>query len=619
MKFRWLLFAFLLISVWVEAQNVPDWVKQHPVNEFGYAGVGMAKTSEEGYSSKAKERALVDLASEIKIQISSSSLLNTLEDGGVVKELYAESIRSVVEANIEKYRLVDSWQNGDEYWVYYELNRLDYEEYMETRRQKAIKDGFDFWYRGNSMLEQGDMISGVDLLVKAWEVVQPVIHLDLRCSYKGKTVNLGTEVYASLVGCLNGINLSVSPDVINGQAFQGVETPVKVSVLRNNRPLKNMMLQASFLSGEGDLSSIAPTDAQGESSFYIRNITSKQSQQEVRVSLVLDAFKVLAEGKYATLFKKALAMRPEATLTINLKAKQLTAYILNQQNELRALVASIRSILTNQYFDVVDTPEQADVVVALENNLKKGALIPGELYNMNEYFSTLSVRIRNNRTNAVVLNYSLNNVRILVPENKSRAQAEAMAVRELLKRLKKEFPSKLKSLTVDTEGEIPVRTNVPEPLDPTPSPVNGGIPEVTPYQVQTAPSKPSVPQSQPVVETVSSKPLRLEWFDGVFVEFSHLSVMGNKSRIHCKIINTNNDDVSLRLYLSNQRVVNEKGEQVKIERIKLGSDSGSYVVNALIVPQIPTEFMIEVSKLNQVALLELVTIKGNCIKLRNLK
>ena len=118
-------------------------------------------------------------------------------------------------------------------------------------------------------------------------------------------------------------------------------------------------------------------------------------------------------------------------MTVNLETKRLTAYIQANNNELRTLATSIRSMLTNNYFDVVETSGQADVVVILENSLKKGASIPGELYNMIEYFSTLSVRILNNRTDAVLLNYSLNDVRTLVPENKSQQQAEAMAVREL--------------------------------------------------------------------------------------------------------------------------------------------------------------------------------------------
>lgn len=622
MKLKYLLLVFGFISLLAHAQNIPSWVKQHPVNEFGYAGVGMAKTTEKGYINKAKERALADLASEINIQISSTSLLNTIEDNGTIKELYAETIRSAVQANIEKYRMVDSWQNDNEYWVYYELNRFDYEEYMEARRQKAIKDGFDFWYRGNSMIEQGDIMSGIDLLIKAWEVIQPVIHMELGCSYSGNTINLGTEVYASLIGAFNGVTLSVSPATINGKAFQGTENPIEIRVLRNNRPLKNIALQAKFLSGEGDVSSPAPTDEYGTSKFYIRNITSKQAQQEVRVSLAMDAFKILTQGKYSVLFKKALAMMPEATLTVNLEQKRLTAYIQTRNDELRSLATSVKSMLTNNYFDIVETPGQADAIVTLENNLKKGALIPGELYNMVEYFSTLSVSILDNRTNATLLNYSLNDVRTLVPENKSLAQAKAMVTRELLKQLKKGLPVQLKSLKIDTSGEIPVRDYLPENPKPQPSSpiISVEVPEVSPL-----PSQPSTPPVQennpPKVDTTPKNPeaTRWEWFDGVFVEFSHLSVMGNKSRVHCKIINVNNDDVSIRLFALNQCVVNENGEQVKIERIKLGSDTSTYSVKALIVPNIPTELMIEVPKLTKVALLELKAASGENIKIRNLK
>lgn len=67
MKLKYLLLVFGFIGLLAHAQNIPSWVKQHPVNEFGYAGVGMAKTTEKGYINKAKERALADLASEINI------------------------------------------------------------------------------------------------------------------------------------------------------------------------------------------------------------------------------------------------------------------------------------------------------------------------------------------------------------------------------------------------------------------------------------------------------------------------------------------------------------------------------------------------------------------------
>ena len=69
---------------------------------------------------KAKQNALSDLVSEIQVVIAANSLLNTLGDDGNVKQTFAESIRTEARAEIENFRLVDSWRSDNEYWVYYE-------------------------------------------------------------------------------------------------------------------------------------------------------------------------------------------------------------------------------------------------------------------------------------------------------------------------------------------------------------------------------------------------------------------------------------------------------------------------------------------------------------------
>ncbi|MCS2303186.1 LPP20 family lipoprotein [Bacteroides ovatus] len=86
----------------------------------------MAEISEGDYQQKAKQNALSDLVSEIQVVIAANSLLNTLEDDGNVKQTFAESIRTEARAEIENFRLVDSWRSDNEYWVYYELNKGDY-------------------------------------------------------------------------------------------------------------------------------------------------------------------------------------------------------------------------------------------------------------------------------------------------------------------------------------------------------------------------------------------------------------------------------------------------------------------------------------------------------------
>ncbi len=107
--------------------------------------------------------------------------------------------------------------------------------------------------------------------------------------------------------------------------------------------------------------------------------------------------------------------------------------------------------------------------------------------------------------------------------------------------------------------------------------------------------------------------------DGVFVEFDKLATLGDKSRIHLKIVNTNADDCEVDLYSGNLTVINEKGEESPIVSVKLGSKFNDRRVTALIVPDLPTEMVIEVSKLQSVALLQLKDFKNNIVKLRGLK
>ena len=623
---HWLL--FILVISWFcfplsgQQTNRPDWVKQHPVSGLSYIGIGMAEISEGDYQQKAKQNALSDLVSEIQVVIAANSLLNTLEDDGNVKQTFAESIRTEARAEIENFRLVDSWRSDNEYWVYYELNKDDYAALVEARRQKAIRNGFDFWYKGHITLQQGDLMTAIELFSNGMEAIRPVLNQELFCSYEGKTINLATELYAALAGVFDGITIVLNPATVSVTPFQGIREPIAIGVYRNGNPLRNIRLKAEFVSGSGDLSSMSPTDESGVAALYVRNITSKQAQQEIGISLIDDVFSLFRKGSYAALFKQMLSFLPGATLTINTAQTQTSAYVRSAQSDIEAVERTVKSLLNNHFFNVVASPSEADIIVTLDNKCRKGNTVPGELYNFIEFFSTLGIKIENNRTGQTMLNYSINDERTLVPENKSASQGKNMAARELIKRLNREFARELKKITFDRTGKIPERQkmlpDVPVPVvgpsvpekeaDPVIS-VPVVVPEVIP--VPLAPVKSAKPENQ--------KAIRVEWLDGVFVEFDKLATLGDKSRIHLKIVNTNADDCEVDLYSGNLTVINEKGEESPIVSLKLGSKFNDRRVTALIVPNLPTEMVIEVSKLQSVALLQLKDFKNNIVKLRGLK
>ena len=621
-------FLFILVISWFcfplsgQQTNRPDWVKQHPVSGLSYIGIGMAEISEGDYQQKAKQNALSDLVSEIQVVIAANSLLNTLEDDGNVKQTFAESIRTEARAEIENFRLVDSWRSDNEYWVYYELNKDDYAALVEARRQKAIRNGFDFWYKGHITLQQGDLMTAIQLFSNGMEAIRSVLNQELFCSYEGKTINLATELYAALAGVFDGITIVLNPATVSATPFQGIREPIAIGVYRNGNPLRNIRLKAEFVSGSGDLSSMSPTDESGVAALYVRNITSKQAQQEIGISLIDDVFSLFRKGSYAALFKQMLSSLSGATLTINTVQTQTSAYVRSAQSDIEAVERTVKSLLNNHFFNVVASPSEADIIVTLDNKCRKGNTVPGELYNFIEFFSTLGIKIENNRTGQILLNYSINDERTLVPENKSASQGKNMAARELIKRLNREFARELKKITFDRTGKIPERQKM---LPDVPVPIVGAsVPEKEADPVISVPVVVPEVIPAPLVPVKSAKPenqkaIRVEWLDGVFVEFDKLATLGDKSRIHLKIVNTNADDCEVDLYSGNLTVINEKGEESPIVSVKLGSKFNDRRVTALIVPDLPTEMVIEVSKLQSVALLQLKDFKNNIVKLRGLK
>ena len=71
----------------LEAQERPDWVKQRPVSSMHYIGIACVSKSEKDYMQKAKQQALNDLISEIKVNVVSTSLLHTLEENDRVSSV----------------------------------------------------------------------------------------------------------------------------------------------------------------------------------------------------------------------------------------------------------------------------------------------------------------------------------------------------------------------------------------------------------------------------------------------------------------------------------------------------------------------------------------------------
>lgn len=602
MKKMILYLCFISLTFAGYGQSRPEWVAQRPINTMYYIGIGTASKADKDYMQKAKQNALSDLVSEIKVEVSSNSLLSTMENEGEVKSVFEETIRLNARESIQQFQLVESWQNDTEYWVYYQLNKFDYEEYIEKRREQAIKQGFDYWYKGQVALQQGDLMPAIELFVKGLEAIQPAINDELTCSYEGQTMDVGRELYAALKGVFTGITITTSPESVDGKAFQAVEQPVVISVRKNGVGLRSLNLKSAFIYGAGQLSQNMTTDANGEVKMHILNVTSKLPRQEIHVTIDEKPFAGLSGSVFSGLVKSVLNSGPKGVVYVNIGQSSMNAFIQTLVGAEPALERAVQSLLTNNYFNVVKTPATADVTVTLTTNFKKGQKERGDMYDFINYYISVGVQIINNRTDAAILVYSIDNLQVTLAEMTTLENAKAAAIREAMKRLNRELALALKELNISTEGDIKV------PVDNTP--------------VITPTRKPIVVTPQVTVPTTPTKPVVEKFIEGelvpnVFVRYVGKKDWGEKTILEFKVLNKTEEDYQLNLYLYDVKVINEKGEESKTERAKLGSSENDWQVKATIVPEVGVQLQLTVKKLTSAKLVQISDQKGT-VKLRDL-
>ena len=429
----------------VAAPKTPSWLKSRPVEEGKYLGIGMASLSDPDHRNKAVTNAMVDIASQVSVNISASSFMQTLDVDGRSKELFEEKVQSTVAQNISGHVLRDTYQSDTHYYVFYELDKKKYDKFIENEKKKGTSIGLDYYAKGRKAEASNSYVNAVKLYAKGLEAIEPYLYLDLTTKYEGKKIDLPTELYNACIGVFGGLELVQNVTEIPVEAFKPAAEPLAVCLSKGGMVIPNVAMTAQFTTGDGALTADMKTDATGTAVFYVTNVTSKSAIQTVEVRID-EAFISELPESYRTLVDRTSF--PAATFTLVLTSKSYVAYYAVAANEVPSCEAQIRSLLVNNNFDLTDNSSEK-VFINLSTEMKLGGLVQGELYNMYEYFTSLNLRIYDNLNDKELLNYNVPPIRVLVPADKSKQQAEATCARELMKRANVQLPQAIKTLNIN--------------------------------------------------------------------------------------------------------------------------------------------------------------------------
>jgi hypothetical protein len=420
-------------------------VTRRPADDTKYIGIGVAPVSDPDHRNIATTNALLDIANQISVNIQSSSFMQTLDVDGRSKELFEEKVKASVVADVSGHQLKGTYQSKTHYYVYYELDKKKYEKSVADQKKKGIELGLDYYTKGRAAEASHAYVNAVKLYAQGLEAVEPYLHLDLTAKVDGRRVDLPTELYNACIGVFSGFELVPNLTEVNVEAYKPCPDPLAVCLSKAGEVVPNIAMKASFTTGEGALTADTKTDITGTAVFYVTNVTSKEAIQTVDVKID-DSFLADLPESYKALIDTA--MLPKVTFTLVLVSPDYTAFFDVLRNDIDACEKQIRSILVNNNFDL-SSDNNADFYVSLSTVYEEGGKVAGELYDMKECFTSLTLRIYDNKTRVEVMNYNLPQIRLLVPASNSVQQAKAMCARELMKRANVQLPQALKKMNIN--------------------------------------------------------------------------------------------------------------------------------------------------------------------------
>ena len=288
----------------------PSWLRTTPYQNGYYTGIGHSiKSGSNNYVQAAKKSALDDLVSEIKVNVSSTSILNQIEVDKKLTEQYEQIIQTTAADEIEEFELVDAWEDATNYWVYYRLSIARYRQIKDEQKRNAAVLATDYLQKGKQAEKNSERLQAISFYFQAFRSIEKYLGEAIRVSVDGKEVLLGNEIYASLQTILNKINVRVEPSeiVLNRRVNQSIHTVIaKSSYSDVDKPATTLPLHAGFEKGAGDIFPTYKTNENGQAKIIISKIGSKDLEQTIEVKVDIDALSGSSQSPIYALIAKTL-------------------------------------------------------------------------------------------------------------------------------------------------------------------------------------------------------------------------------------------------------------------------------------------------------------------------
>jgi hypothetical protein len=389
-KYDHLVMLCLLLCVACKSGKVintkPDWVQSRPTNDQYYIGIGIASKTNNpfDYQQVAKKNAVNDLISEIKITVSSNSVLSQFQNNTEFKQQFESDIKITAINTIEQFNVVSSWEDKDFFWIYYKLSKEDFKEAKRRKLNAAIEQAENYFTKAESFPPE-QFNQSVRLKVKALAVLQLYLNEDVQTVYNGKNVYLVNEIMNSIQNQLYEVELVSSVSMLKGKVGRSISDPFDITAqYRNNHAPIPFVPLTSLSENNGIEATIsAETDQKGTGSVAITKIAGKAPVQQIRIAVDIAGF-MKADSLNQTLQTILGSLDAPAT-TVRLNVIPIRIYIESDEQNLSRKMPSnylelaLKKELSKDGCSFVDTKTDADYCLNILANTRSAGTIWGNM------------------------------------------------------------------------------------------------------------------------------------------------------------------------------------------------------------------------------------------------
>jgi len=407
------LLLFMLTFAFSQGEQ-PAWVEKRPNTAGYYHGIGVVPKSGSAneYLQRAKDAALNDIAQQIVVSIDASQKSNVSEKLGEYSEEYQSAVQTSTKADLEGVEAVDTWDGGDQYWVYHRLSIAEYKRMQAEKLRKATSLALDFFTKAKAAEKANNTGEALQSYVQSLAAVEKFLGETMEVQFGTGKIFLINELFSSLQSVLNTVELKAKNGKVDAQVGKPLRSPLEVMVTNTATAsvVQNFPVRFSFIRGSGDIIPISRSDKSGIASTQIAKVAATDKLQLVKAEA--DPAALLGENGSPLIvaLMKSFTL-PMTRFTMNVVSLTIVfeteESLLGHPLKLPRIEPLLKNTLSTQGFSFVDDASKANVLISVKANGRDG----GEYSGLYTVYVDANISVTDLNSGEEVYKTSYNNVK----------------------------------------------------------------------------------------------------------------------------------------------------------------------------------------------------------------